>query len=109
MTTVLSICFIGLALVIGLGFVRLIKGPTVTDRMLAFELMAMSAVGVMVLFSVFRNTGLHLEVILVFALLGFLSTVVFVFYLNKSNARSEAAHTDADAPAELTVNQDQPS
>jgi len=40
----LSICFGALTLAVLLGLVRLFKGPTVLDRILAFDLIATSIV-----------------------------------------------------------------
>jgi multisubunit Na+/H+ antiporter MnhF subunit len=67
-----------------LGIVRLVLGPTVFDRMLAFDLIAVCGVGMMALVSVKWRTGLFLELIILFTLLGFLSTVAFVLFLRQS-------------------------
>jgi multisubunit Na+/H+ antiporter MnhF subunit len=81
---VLTICLGGLTLAILLGLFRLARGPTVLDRILAFDLIATSAVGMVVLLSVLWRTAVYLELILIFSLLGFVSTVAFVFYLHRT-------------------------
>ena len=73
-----------LTLAILLGLIRLWRGPTVIDRILAFDLVTTSAVGMIVLLSIQWRTVLFLELILIFSLLGFFSTVAFVFYLHRS-------------------------
>ncbi len=78
---------LGYALLTGatlLGLVRLARGPTVLDRILAFDLIATSLVGLIVLLSVQWRTALYLELILVFSLLGFAGTVAFVFHLHRT-------------------------
>lgn len=67
-----------------LGLYRLARGPHVIDRVLAFDLITTCAVGMIVLLSIQWNTPLYLELILIVSLLGFLTTVAFVFYLNKT-------------------------
>ncbi|MBE0545392.1 MAG: K+/H+ antiporter subunit F [Verrucomicrobia bacterium] len=81
---VLILCLGGLTLAILLGLFRLARGPTVLDRILAFDLIATSAVGMVVLLSVLWRTAVYLELILIFSLLGFVSTVAFVFYLHRT-------------------------
>lgn len=97
----LSICFGALTLAVLLGLVRLFKGPTVLDRILAFDLIATSIVGMIALLSVKWRTPLYLELVLLFSLLGFVGTVAFVFHLHKAMpARGAPPASDAAAPAE---------
>lgn len=76
--------FGALMLAVLLGLVRLARGPTVLDRILAFDLIATSAVGMVVLLSVKWQTAVYLELILIFSLLGFVGTVAFVFHLHQT-------------------------
>ncbi len=85
MTTVLYVAFSVLALAIALGMVRLARGPTVIDRIMAFDLITTSAVGMIVLLSIQWKTAMYLELILVFSLLGFFGTVAFVYYLSRTH------------------------
>lgn len=84
MSTVLSIAFSILTLAILLGLVRLARGPTVIDRIMAFDLITTSAVGMIVLLSIQWRTALFVELILIFSLLGFFGTVAFVYYLSRT-------------------------
>jgi multisubunit Na+/H+ antiporter MnhF subunit len=84
MSTVLSIAFSILTLAILLGLVRLARGPTVIDRIMAFDLITTSAVGMIVLLSIQWRTALYVELILIFSLLGFFGTVAFVYYLSRT-------------------------
>jgi multisubunit Na+/H+ antiporter MnhF subunit len=73
-----------------LGLYRLARGPHVIDRVMAFDLITTCAVGMIVLLSIQWNTPLYLELILIVSLLGFLTTVAFVFYLNKTRESPSA-------------------
>lgn len=84
MTTVLHAAFGILMVAILLGLVRLGRGPTVIDRIMAFDLVTTSAVGMIVLLSIQWKSAMYLELILIFSLLGFFGTVAFVFYLSRT-------------------------
>lgn len=90
METFLNVCVAGLGVVVLLSLVRLAKGPTVVDRMLAFDLIAVSGVALIAVVSVQRSTSLYLELILVYSLLGFLGTVALAGYLQRSQERERS-------------------
>jgi multisubunit Na+/H+ antiporter MnhF subunit len=97
----LNLGFGMLALAMLLGAVRLVRGPSIMDRVLAFDLITTCAVGMIVLLSIRWRTELYLELILVFSLLGFLTTVAFVFYLNRAgseNAMGQGTDRSAQPP-----------
>ncbi len=71
----LFILFILLAMI--LSFVRFIIGPHLTDRVVAFDTMSIIAVSLLVLLSVASKSALYLDVALVFALIGFVGTIIF--------------------------------
>lgn len=96
---VLAISVCGLTLAILLGLFRLARGPTVLDRILAFDLIATSAVGMVVLLSVLWRTAVYLELILIFSLLGFVSTVAFVFHLHRTREQQRTKTTVDPVPS----------
>lgn len=63
--------------------VRLLKGPTVTDRVLALDTLYMNAVALIVLLGIRWNTTLLFEGALLVAMLGFASTVALARYLSR--------------------------
>lgn len=102
----LQLCFVLLTLAVLLGLVRLVRGPTVLDRILAFDLIATSIVGLIALLSVKWRTPLYLELVLLFSLLGFVGTVAFVFHLHQTlparppdRAEAPAGTASAEPPA----------
>ncbi|GAB4241620.1 MAG: hypothetical protein OHK005_04820 [Candidatus Methylacidiphilales bacterium] len=79
-----TVCLVLLVLATLAGLFRLARGPSVLDRILAFDMISICAVAMMVILSVRWRTALFLELILIFSLLGFFGTVAFVFYLQKA-------------------------
>lgn len=79
--------FAALMLAVLLGLVRIARGPTVMDRILAFDMVAAAAMGGTVLLSALWRTPDYIELILMFSLLGFFGTVVFAAHLSKSSVR----------------------
>ncbi len=72
---------IGLSLI--LIFLRFLKGPTVVDRVVAIDLLITVGVGMIGLFSLIANNAIFLDVAVIMALIAFLSTVAFSYYLDK--------------------------
>jgi len=54
---------------------RLIIGPSLADRAIAFDALAILVAGILALFSIRIGTGVFIEAILILALLGFLGTL----------------------------------
>lgn len=92
MNLVIYICFAALTLATVCALVRLRRGPSVLDRILAFDLIATCVVGMVVLLSVKWNTPMYLEAILIVSLLGFFTTVAFVFYLYGDKSKRTGAN-----------------
>jgi multicomponent Na+:H+ antiporter subunit F len=77
----LALALIGLALI--LTFVRLARGPTLPDRVVALDLMGVLAVGMLAAYAVATDQPVLLDPATVLALVGFLGTVAFARYLKK--------------------------
>lgn len=97
MTQVLQAAFGILAVALVMGLIRLGRGPTVIDRIMAFDLVTTAAVGMIVLLAIRWRTALYLELILIFSLLGFVGTVAFVHCLSRRQdlERSAASRDQA--------------
>ncbi|MCU0786936.1 MAG: monovalent cation/H+ antiporter complex subunit F [Verrucomicrobia bacterium] len=89
MNVVLIIAFLMLAAAVLAGLLRLRRGPSVLDRILAFDLVSICVVGMVVLLSVAWRTSVFIEAILIVSLLGFFTTVAFVSYLSRQRAKTE--------------------
>lgn len=73
--------FSALMLGFGMGFYRLMLGPSLADRVVALDLITSLAVGTIALFAIATNTALMLDVIAVVALTSFLGTIAFAYYI----------------------------
>lgn len=62
---------------------RFIKGPQVVDRVVALDLMITVGVAFITLFSIVVNNPMFLEEAMIMALIAFLSTVAFSYYIFK--------------------------
>ncbi|MBT2638122.1 MULTISPECIES: Na(+)/H(+) antiporter subunit F1 [unclassified Bacillus (in: firmicutes)] len=76
-----SVTFISLSM-IGLIY-RVIKGPTVADRVVALDAIGISLVSVIALVSVVLETSAFLDIILLIGILAFIGTVAFSKFLEK--------------------------
>jgi multisubunit Na+/H+ antiporter MnhF subunit len=85
MTTILlQISFYVMIVATLLGFFRLVRGPTVIDRIMSFDSVVLCAVGLIVLLSRSWETPVFLELILIVSSLGFFGTVALVSYLKRT-------------------------
>lgn len=75
-----------LSIAVLLCFFRLLKGPTVVDRILALDSIFMNAMILMVVLGMRFNQNRLLEAVLILSLLGFLSTVVLARFITRGDA-----------------------
>ncbi len=66
-----------------LAFVRMMKGPTLADRIVALDLMSTLTVGIIALFTIYTGESVFLDAAIVLALISFLGTIAFARYLEK--------------------------
>jgi len=65
----------------GLNLYRLIRGPDMTDRILALDTLGINVIALLVLFGMRTDTTAYFEVALLLALLGFVGTVALCKFL----------------------------
>ncbi len=68
-----------------LAFVRLARGPSLADRVIAFDLLAAFGIAILAAYSVVTGETAYLDVGLLLALVSFLGTVAFARYLEGSS------------------------
>lgn len=73
----------GVLLAIAIGFVRLAKGPSLADRVVALDLMAVLIVAFSGVYAILVADPTFLDVVLVLALIGFLATVALARYAER--------------------------
>ncbi|MBX3726556.1 MAG: K+/H+ antiporter subunit F [Xanthomonadales bacterium] len=60
---------------------RLLRGPTVADRILALDTLYINTIAMLMLFGMYLRSAIFFEVALIIAMLGFVGTVVLCKYL----------------------------
>jgi multicomponent K+:H+ antiporter subunit F len=68
-----------------LNLYRLLIGPAPTDRALALDTMVINSIGLIVLMGIWFATTMYFEAALLFAMVGFLTTVAFCKYFLRGN------------------------
>jgi multicomponent Na+:H+ antiporter subunit F len=78
-TTAIILLLLSMSLVL----YRFLRGPSLSDRVVAFDVLSILAVCVLVLLAVYFQRILYLDIALVFGLMGFLGTTLFGRYIEK--------------------------
>lgn len=63
------------------AFIRMVHGPSLPDRVVALDLMSTSAMGVIGVYAISSGEPVFLDVAIILALVSFLGTVAFAYYL----------------------------
>lgn len=66
-----------------LAFARLVRGPSLPDRVVALDLIATLTVGMIVVYTITTRQPVLLDVAIVVALVSFLGTVAFAQYVER--------------------------
>lgn len=77
----IALAMIGVALF--LAFIRLLRGPSLPDRVVALDLIGVLTVGSIAAYAVATDQPVLLDPATVVALVGFLGTVAFARYLER--------------------------
>lgn len=80
-----SIAIAAAAAALAMNLYRLALGPDVLDRVLALDTMVINAIALVVLLGIATGSSLSFEAALLFAMVGFLTTVAFCRYLLRGN------------------------
>lgn len=66
-----------------LSFIRLVQGPSLPDRVVALDLMATIGIGFIAVYAVATDQRIFLDVAVVMALLSFLATIAFAYFVSR--------------------------
>ncbi len=75
----ISMHAVGIAMLLSLW--RLVRGPEVTDRILAMDTFSINAIALLILDGMYLKSEIYFEAALVIAMLGFVTTVVLSKYV----------------------------
>jgi multicomponent Na+:H+ antiporter subunit F len=83
-----------------LGFIRLAKGPTLPDRIVALDMMTISLVAFSAIFAVQTSNSAFLDIVVVLALIGFVATVAMARFSERflRQTTPEDAPSNEDTP-----------
>lgn len=70
-----------LSLAFVFAFIRMVLGPSLPDRVVALDLMSTAAMGVIGVYAISTGEPVFLDVAIILALVAFLGTVAFAYYL----------------------------
>jgi multicomponent Na+:H+ antiporter subunit F len=65
----------------------LVKGPSLADRVVALDLVAVISAGIVVTYAVESGHAIYLDATLVIASVSFLSTVAFGFFIEREGMK----------------------
>ncbi len=77
---VLPLIFVGT----GLALIRLVRGPSLPDRVVALDLVITSGVAIIAVYAIATGQSVYLDVAVVLALTSFLGTVAFAYYVERT-------------------------
>lgn len=103
LTTAIDVSFILVMLGIVGAFVRLVKGPSLPDRIVALDMMTVLIVSFCGLYAVQSGVTAFVDVAIVVAIIGFLATVALARFVDRSQRRTDTPPPNAsvrrkDAP-----------
>ncbi|WP_087026438.1 cation:proton antiporter [Thaumasiovibrio subtropicus] len=85
LATCVAVAYAGLLLSFAISLVRLIKGPTLADRVVALDLIAFLTIGFIAVYTLDSGKKAFLDVAITLALVAFLSTIAFARFIAKSD------------------------
>jgi len=85
LTFAIPIAFVLLTAAQLLNLYRLLKGPTLLDRILALDTMYIDAIAMFILMGVYFNSTVYFEAALIIAVMGFIGTVATSKFLMRGD------------------------
>lgn len=87
MTPILAITLNVTAVMLGvgliLGLIRLVRGPSLPDRVVALDVIATIITGAIVLYAIATDQSVYLRAAIVLALVSFIGTAAFAYFVEK--------------------------
>lgn len=77
----LSLCLVFTA-------IRFAVGPTLTDRITAFDLIVANVIGIIAIYTEFTNNEDFIDVAIILSVFGFLGSVSFAYYIAKLHSKN---------------------
>jgi multicomponent Na+:H+ antiporter subunit F len=71
-----------LAITILLSFIRMLRGPTLPDRVVALDMLTSVGIAITAVYAILTDQPVFLDVATVLALISFLGTIAFARYID---------------------------
>jgi multicomponent Na+:H+ antiporter subunit F len=84
-----------MAIALVLAFLRLLIGPTVPDRVIAFDLLTLHVLGLVCAVAILTGQWLFLDAAIILALMTFMATVAFARYVERRARQNALEEPDA--------------
>ena len=84
----ISIAYALLAIAITISFLRLLRGPTLLDRVVALDLLAFHTVAIMAVTAIDTEQGWLIDAAITLALVAFIGSVVYARFLEQEGPRA---------------------
>lgn len=65
---------------------RFFRGPSLSDRVVALDLLITTGIGIIAVYSILSDRATFLDIAMILALIAFLGTVAFSYYLEKRDS-----------------------
>lgn len=79
----LSISMLVLSISIVITLIRFIMGPTLPDRVISLELIALTIIAIIALYSMITEESVFIDIAVIISLISFLGTIAFSYYLER--------------------------
>ncbi|WP_416139721.1 monovalent cation/H+ antiporter complex subunit F [Halomonas sp. HK25] len=89
MDTVILISQVIMSLGLVLAFVRVVRGPSLPDRVVALELFSTIVVGLVGVYAISSGVSSFIDAAIVIALMGFLAAIGFARFLERGGPRDD--------------------
>lgn len=81
----LTIAMVALSVCLVLTAIRFAIGPSLPDRITAFDLIVANVIGIIAIYTEFTNNQNFIDVAIILSLFGFLGSISFSYYLMRIN------------------------
>ncbi|WP_373496747.1 cation:proton antiporter [Aquiflexum sp.] len=78
---------LGLSLI--LVFIRFLKGPSIGDRVISLDMLILISIGIIAVYSMQNDQSTFLDIAMLFALIAFLGTVAFAYFMEQREKKDE--------------------
>jgi len=88
----LNIAMLIISISVLLTAYRVVKGPSMSDRVIALDSMGIQVIGLVAIFSVKHHTQAFLDIILLIGILAFIGTISFAKFLERGEIIERDRH-----------------